>query len=113
MIRCGDLSFGVFESSVWKPGQRHLHIRLTGCKPEVAEKHILKSDGVGCLHLKSEWTTGRLGRKIDAPAASGVGRCAGGRSVERYRDLLARVGIAPNVDRHIALQHHVAGEDLR
>ena len=109
----GDFFGGVLDDGVaGEAEQRHLHVGLAGGKPEIADENVVEGEGVCATDSEGEGAAGGLGGKIDAPAMKVVGGGGGGRTVEVDGDLLAWFGLAPDVDGHVALEDHVAGEDL-
>ena len=95
-------------------GDNHLHVRLPGAKPDLADQHVIKCDGVLADNLNSERPARRHLRQHHAPLTGFVGRCGHGRlAAYLHGDLLIGIGPPPNRDRLIALQNHVAAEDVR
>jgi hypothetical protein len=92
---------------------REIHVRLPGAKPHLADEEVVQLDPVLAANgHKMDLAVGGHGRQDNLPVALGIGR--GGRRclVERHGDLFAGVGPAPDRQRPIALQDHMAAEDL-
>ncbi len=109
----GDLFGGVLnDGAVGEAGEGHLHVGLAGGEPEIADEDVVELDGVRAADDESEGAASGLRGKVDAPTADVVGGCGGGEAVEFYGDLFSGGGAAPDVDGHVALKDHVAGEEF-
>ncbi len=109
----GDLFVGVFDYSVaGEAREGHLHVGLAGGEPEVSDEDVFELEGVGSVDGEGEGASGGLGGEVEAPAAEVVRDGGVGAAVEIDGDLLAGCGAPPDVDGHLALEDHVAGEDF-
>ena len=112
-VGSGDLFVGVLDLGAGtKAGERHLHVGLARGKPEIAEEDVVIRNGVGALDGEGVGATGGLCGEVDAPAAGGASSGGVGEVVEGGSDGLAGCGVAPEMDGHVALEDHVAGEEF-
>ena len=93
--------------------QPHLHVRLARADPYLADEDVVQLDLVLAAdgHVVG-LAIGLHGRQHHLPIALGVGLGRGRRLVELDRDLFAGIGPAPDGQRPVALQHHVAAKHL-
>ena len=112
-VGLGYLLFRIRDMSVGgKSGKRHFHIRLPGGKPHVAHQQVRTSELRAAMDGERERTPGGLCGKVDAPSTCVVRRRGHGDAVEFDRDFFFGGCASPDVDGHVALENHVAGEDF-
>ena len=110
----GEVRGDDFERAVLDFRELELHVALPAEHPDVTDEDVVENESLALAfdrHLLRVALRGHGGQR-DFPRAvfAGLGRrlLAG----ERDRDLFARLGPAPDVDRLVPLEHHVGLEDV-
>ena len=111
-IRCpGDRFFRIVGF-----GQFHLHVRLAGAEPDIADEKILHLNCVLPGHHHLQRTTGLQRAELDPPRAVGTvgaGDRLLGLPTQRDRDLFTRIGPSPHDQGEPPLQDRVIAIYLR
>src|SRR5262245_16141085 len=87
---------------------RPLHVGLAGAEPDLADEDVLEDDLILARdghRVRLAVGLHRLQRHLPAPVVIGLG--ADLLAIQRHRDLLARIGPAPDRQLPVPLEHHV------
>jgi hypothetical protein len=92
---------------------RHLHVRLSGAEPHLADQHVAERQPLAVAQFDRVGTSGLRGGHGGPPAAvfADVGRNALRAPRGADRDLLAGRGLAPELRFGLLLEHHVVAEN--
>ena len=91
--------------------QGQLHIGLPGGHPDVPDENVVKLQRIARAYRQRERAAGWLRRQIYAPAPGFISRYGSAILLQGDGDMLSGCSLAPDVDGHLTLQHHMAGED--
>jgi len=91
----------------------HFHIRLPGTNPYFAHQNIGKLNGILPSNGHLERPARLLRRQLHHPFSIHIGCRSGLRSIKGNFYLLARIGPAPNRQRHRLLQNHMITDHMR
>ena len=102
-----------FDGLVGESVYRHLHVRLSGAEPHLADQHVAERQPLAVAQFDRVGTSGLRGGHGGTPAAvfADVGRNALRAPRGADRDLLAGRGLAPELRFGLLLEHHVVAEN--
>ena len=93
--------------------ERELHVGLSGSYPEITDQNVIQLQGIAGADCQCEGTTSAPRGKVHAATARLVCACRRAGVLERDGDRFTWSGLAPDMDWHVTLQDHMAGEQLR
>jgi len=102
-----------FDGLVVESAHGHLHVRLPGAEPHLADQDVAERQRLAVAQLDRIGTSGSRGRHGDLPAA--VLADGGGHGLRAPRgadgDFLSGSGLAPELRFGLLLEHHVVAEN--